>query len=65
MNSPIITKDKIQVDFVDEALHFSLKVGTVFCAMIGIWAVSCLVAGLIHFGPVQMVREYVTAITGF
>jgi len=65
MNSPIITKEKIQVNFVDEAIHFSLKAGTVICALIGIWAVSCLVAGLTQVGPVQMVRDYITALTGF
>ena len=65
MNSPTITKEKINVNFVDEAIHFSLKAGTVVCALIGIWAVSCLVTGLTQVGPVKMARDYITAITGF
>ena len=64
MNSPIITKDRIYVNLVDEAFHFSIKAGAVICALIGIWAVSCFVAGLMQVGPVQMARNYITAITG-
>jgi len=65
MNSPIITREKVQIDIGDEVMRFALKVGSVFGALIGIWAVSCLVAGLINAGPLQMVRGYITAITGF
>jgi hypothetical protein len=65
MKSPIITREKIQVDIAEEVMRFSLKVGSVFGVLIGIWAVSCVVAGLISVGPLQMVRGYITAITGF
>jgi hypothetical protein len=65
MKSQIITREKIRVDIADEVMRFTLKVGSVFCVLIGIWAVSCLVAGLINFGPLQMVRGYIIAITGF
>ncbi len=65
MKSPIITREKIQVDIADEVMRFTLKVGTVLSALIGIWAVSCLVAGLISVGPLQLVRGYITAITGY
>jgi len=65
MKSPIITRERIQVDIADEFMRFTLKVGTVLGSLIGIWAVSCLIAGLIHVGPLQMMRGYITAITGF
>ncbi len=65
MKSPIITKDDIQVDINDEVTRFTVKLGSVISACIGIWAVSCLVAGLISAGPFQMVRGYITALTGF
>ncbi len=65
MKSPIITREKIQFDISDEVMGFTLKLGTVLSAMIGVWAVSCLVAGLISVGPLQMVKGYITAITGF
>jgi len=65
MKSPIIIREKIQVDIADEVMSFSFKAGTVLGALIGIWAVSCLVAALINIGPLQMAKGYVTAITGF
>lgn len=65
MKSPIITREKIQVDTSDEVMRFTLKVGTVLSALIGIWAVSCLVGALISAGPLQVVKGYITAITGF
>ncbi len=65
MDAPIITKEKVQVNVADEVLGFSLKVGGVACALIGAWAVSCLLAGLIRFGAVDMIKGYVSAITGF
>jgi hypothetical protein len=65
MKSPIIIREKIQVDIADEVMSFSFKVGTVLGALIGIWAVSCFVAALINIGPLQMAKGYVTAITGF
>ena len=65
MKSPIITREKIQVDVTDEVMGFAFKLGSVLSAMIGVWAVSCLVAGLISVGPLQLVKGYITAITGF
>jgi len=65
MKSPIITRENVQVDINNEVMGFAFKVGTVLCALIGIWAVSCLVSGLASVGPLQMVKGYITAITGF
>ena len=65
MKSPIITREKVQVDVTDEVMGFAYKLGTVLSALIGIWAVSCLMAGAISVGPLQLVRGYITAITGF
>jgi hypothetical protein len=65
MNSPIITREQIKVDVADETMKFTLKVGKVVSALIGIWAVSCLVSAFINIGPLQMVKGYITALTGF
>ena len=65
MNSPIITREKIEVELADEILRFAFKVGTILCPLVGIWAVSCLVAALMAAGPRQLLRGYITAITGF
>lgn len=64
MKSSIITKDKIQIDYADEVMRFTLKVGVVACALIGIWAFTCLVAGAVEYGPGDLVRGYISAITG-
>ncbi len=64
MNAPIITHDKINVDIADEVASFTLKAGIAVCALVGTWAVTCLLAALIHVGPVAMVKGYISAITG-
>lgn len=65
MKTPIITKKKIAVDITDEVMNFMLKVITVLGTLIGFWAVSCLMAGLISVGPLKMMRGYITAVTGY
>jgi hypothetical protein len=65
MNSPIITKEKVLIHLADEVMSFSLRAGSVLCALIGIWGVTCLVAALTSAGPLKMVRGYITAITGY
>ena len=65
MNSPVISKDKVQVDIACEIMKFILKVGIVLCTLIGTLAVICLVSTLISTGPLQMARGYITAITGY
>lgn len=65
MKTPIITQEKIHVDVAEEIMSFTLKVGAVLSVLIGIWGFTCLLAGLISVGPVEMVKGYITAITGF
>lgn len=65
MKSPIITKEKVDVEISTEIMAFGFKVGVTSCALIGIWAACCLVAALISSGPIQMARGYISAITGF
>lgn len=65
MKSPIITREKINIDVTDETMKFALKVGKVVSALIGIWAVSCLASAVISIGPLEMVKGYITALTGF
>jgi hypothetical protein len=64
MKAPSIVKERIQVDLADEGIKFTFRIGAVICGLIGIWAVTCLLAGLIGFGPVAMVKGYISAITG-
>jgi len=64
MNTPTITQEKVQINLTDEVMRFSLKVGTVVCALIGIWAMTCIIAGLTSAGPLATVQGYFTALTG-
>ncbi|MBB5347727.1 hypothetical protein JWG42_04035 [Desulfoprunum benzoelyticum] len=64
MKSSIITKDKIAVDYADEIMRFTLKVGAVASGLIGVWAFTCLFAGVVDVGPMELVRGYISAITG-
>ncbi len=64
MNTPIITKEKVQVDLADEVMSFTMKAGVAICALIGIWGISCIVSAMVSAGPMAMLRGYITAITG-
>ncbi len=65
MKSPIITREKIQVNIAEEITSFAYKAGTILGAVVGVWAISCLVSALIRIGPVELVKGYITAITGY
>ena len=65
MKTPIITKRKVNVDISHEVMSFIAKVMGVSIAFIGVWAIACLVSALISVGPMQMLRGYITAITGY
>lgn len=65
MNSPIITKKKVELNLADEVSSFTVRVGAVACGAIGIGAVVCLVAAFLSAGPVEMMQGYITAVTGF
>lgn len=64
MRSPIITKKRVDVDIADETMSFMAKVVGVVSAVIGIWGFTCLMAGLISAGPVQLIQGYISAVTG-
>jgi hypothetical protein len=65
MKSPIITREKIDLNLADEVMYFGVRVGAVVAGLIGLWAVCTLAAALFQAGPIEMARGYITAITGF
>jgi hypothetical protein len=65
MNSPTIIKEKVSVTLSDEVMSFCFKIGAVSAALIGAWALSALVAGLISAGPATMIQNYIRAVSGF
>lgn len=64
MKTPTITNENTTVDVTEEVMSFSLKVGAVLSALVGIWGVTCLLAGLINAGPLGMLKGYLSAVTG-
>lgn len=64
MKSPVITKEKVNINTTDEVLYFGLRAGAVVCAVVGLWALSCLASAVFHAGPLAVIRGYITAITG-
>ncbi len=64
MRTPTITNENTTVDVTEEVMGFSLKVGAVLSALVGVWGLTCLLAGLINAGPLGMLKGYITAITG-
>jgi len=65
MKSKTVINENVTVDVTEEIMGFGLKVGAVLSALIGIWGFTCLLAGLVNFGPVEMIKGWFTAITGF
>jgi hypothetical protein len=65
MNSQILQQEKIAVDTTSEVSSFIARVGSAAGILIGVWAVTALVAALVQVGPLTMLRGYITAITGF
>ena len=64
MKSQILTKEQTELDITNECSNFGLRIGTAVCAIIGFWAFACLLSALVSAGPMNMVRGYITAITG-
>lgn len=64
MKSQIITKEKIDLDLTDECSSFGVRIGGLACALIGLWGVACLLSALVGSGPAEMIRGYITAVTG-
>jgi len=64
MKSPTIIRERIGVNLSEEVMSFCFKVGAVSAALIGAWALSAFVAGLVSAGPLTLIRNYISAITG-
>ena len=65
MKTPTITKEETGLDLAGETTQFCLRTGSVICALIGVWAFTCLAAAIVKFGPLEVIRGYFTAVTGF
>ncbi|WP_136807055.1 hypothetical protein [Desulfosediminicola flagellatus] len=67
MDTPIIAKEMVEVnvDFSEEVTSFGMMSGAVAGVFIAVLAGICLISALISSGPVEMLRGYITALTGY
>lgn len=64
MTTQVIKKIESRTDVAQETSRFSVGVIMTMAAIIGIWAVSCLIGGLASGGFSGLIKGFVTAITG-
>lgn len=58
------TTIKTQEDANYETSKFALGVGIIMAALIGIWGTVCLVNALSSVGPLNILKDYFTAVIG-
>ncbi len=54
-----------QVDVGYETSKFAMGVGMTMATLVGLWGTVCLVNALVGDGPVNLVKNYLSAIAGF
>ncbi len=64
MTTQIIKKDETRIDVAQESSKFTIKVVMTMAALIGIWAVACLIGGLASGGMGNLIRGYISTIVG-
>ncbi len=65
MTTQIIKKDETRIDVANETSKFTIKVVMTMAALIGIWAVACLVGGLASGGIGNLIKGFVSTIVGY
>ena len=65
MTTQIIKKDETKIDVATETSKFTIKVVMTMAALIGIWAVACLVGGLASGGIGNLIKGFVSTIVGY
>ena len=65
MTTQIIKKDETRIDVANETSMFTIKVVMTMAALIGIWAVACLVGGLASGGIGNLIKGFVSTIVGY
>jgi hypothetical protein len=58
------TNKETEVDAGLETSKFALAVGMTMAGLVGLWGCACMVSGLINGGLGNLVKGFMTAITG-
>lgn len=64
MTTQVINKTETKTDIAQETSKFTIRIVMTMAALIGIWAVACLVGGLASGGLGNMIQGYISAILG-
>lgn len=64
MNTNTTTTTGTHIDATYETSKFALGVGLSAAAMLGVWGLVSLVSALLMNGPANLVKSYLTAVTG-
>lgn len=64
MNTILETRNRTETDLEHDVSHVSFRIVSAVALIIGIWGAACLISGLLSNGVMNMVRGYITAITG-
>ncbi len=64
MRATSTAKTETRTDVGYEVSRFTLGVGMALAALIGMWGFACMIGGLATCGGGQLLRGFLTAITG-
>ena len=64
MNTNTNTTTRTQVDAGYETSKFALGVGITMAVLVGLWGTVCLVNALATTGPLNLIKNYFTAVLG-
>lgn len=64
MTTQVINKTETKTDIAQETSKFTIRVVMTMAALIGIWAVACLIGGLASGGLGTLIQGFISAITG-
>ncbi|MBV5307443.1 MAG: hypothetical protein J0652_12200 [Desulfobulbaceae bacterium] len=62
-NTQVIQETQVNTGY--ETSKFALATGITMAALVGIWAVACMISALLHSGGIGgVVQGFITAVTG-
>jgi len=64
MTTQIINKNETKTGVAQETSQFTVRVVMTLSALIGIWALACLIGGLASGGVGNLIQGYISTIIG-
>lgn len=64
MTTQIIDKSETKTDVGQEASKFTIRAVMAMSALIGLWAMACLISGLASAGVGNLIKGFISTIVG-